>query len=266
MIDIDVADWNVRGLAERGLERKAAELVGLSWQLCFIQEATPRGFDAFAAAVGADDAVSASQRLPADVLAAVGLTYFSAVLVRKPVRIISARPLEVPCPERTLAATVDIDGFRITAASLALPPGVTWGPAKPRQALLLARWLAERAGPVIFGIDANTPRIEHPDLAQNIWWHDDEARLLGIERSHDARDVYREHLRATGALPATGTGKPLAVSFERHGGRGVRVPCRYDAIYATPEWRVRGAAYHYDAGRDAGSDHGYVTAALRMCP
>jgi len=264
MVAVDVISWNVRGLATRGRARKAAELAGRSWQLCLIQEATPDGFEEFAAAAGADDAVAVSQHLPEDVLAAEGLTYFCAVLVRQPARLVAVRALDVPSPERTLAATVDVGGSRFTAASLALPPGVNWGPAKPRQALLLARWLAERAGPVIFGIDANTPKTERADLAANTWWHADEARLLGVERRHDARDVYRDYLHATGALPAAGSQGPLAVSFERHGGRGRRVPCRYDAIYATPEWHVDDAAYHYNAGRTAGSDHGYVTATLRL--
>ena len=264
MLELDVISWNVHGLAARGRARKAAELAERPWQVCLVQEATPDGLEEFAAAAGADDVVGAHQRLPDDVLAADGLTYFCAVLVREPARLVAARTLDVPSPERALAATVDLDGRRFAAASLALPPGVNWGPAKPRQALLITRWLAERAGPAMFGIDANTPKAEHPDLAQNTWWHADEARLLGADRGHDARDVYREHLTATGTLPTSDTDGPLAVSFERHGGRGHRVPCRYDAIYATPEWHVDDADYHYDAGRAAGSDHGYVTATLRI--
>ena len=264
VVELDVISWNVRGLAARGRARKAAELADRAWQVCLIQEATPDGLEEFAAAAGADEAVGAHQRLPDDVLGAAGLTYFCAVLIRGPARLVAAHTLDVPSPERALAATVDADGHRFTAASLALPPGVNWGPAKARQALLIARWLSERTGPVIFGIDANTPKAEHPDLAQNTWWRADEARLLGADRSHDARGVYRDHLTATGTMPDSDTDGPLAVSFERHGGRGRHVPCRYDAIYATPEWQVDDAGYHHDAGRAAGSDHGYVTARLRI--
>jgi hypothetical protein len=102
------------------------------------------------------------------------------------------------------------------------------------------------------------------DLAQNVWWEEGEQELLGVDRLHDARDVYRDYLESRGGLAGRPTDEPLATSFERHGGAGVRVACRYDAIYATPEWDVREASYHYKEGRDAGSDHGYVRATLTM--
>ena len=68
----DVVSWNVNGLAKRGRARKAAELAERDWQISLVQEATPDGFEAFAAAAGADDAVYAHELLPDDVLAAQG--------------------------------------------------------------------------------------------------------------------------------------------------------------------------------------------------
>lgn len=264
MTDLKIIDWNICGLAAEGQARKAEALRELNWDLCLLQDATRDSVEDFAQAVGAADAVSVQRHLSDDVLGTRGLTYFCAMLVRSTLRVIRTSTLAVPSPERALTVVLDMEGRRFTAASAALPPGSNWGPAKGRQALLIARWLAERSGPVVLGIDANTPKVEHPDLAQNVWWEEGEKELLGVDRLHDARDVYRDYLESRGGLAGRPTDEPLATSFERHGGAGVRVACRYDAIYATPEWDVREASYHYKEGRDAGSDHGYVRATLAM--
>jgi hypothetical protein len=57
---------------------------------------------------------------------------------------------------------------------------VSWGIAKPRQAVALARWLSVQQGPVLLGADANTPLIDAVDFAATrTHWHTGSRRLNG---------------------------------------------------------------------------------------
>ena len=67
-------------------------------------------------------------------------------------------------------------------------------------------------------------------------------------------------LAATESLFPNG---PLAVSYRRGAG-AKRFDCRYDAIYATPDFEVSNVRYLYDESIAAGSDHAMVVADLRM--
>jgi hypothetical protein len=203
-----------------------------SWDVLAFQEGTRESIPALAAGLREHgvqfDMATADQHLSHAVLAATGLTYFSGIAVRHPYGLTDPQVLAVPSPERTLVARVDGPAGRWTAASLALPPGVSWKQAKPRQALLIAEWLHSLSGTVIFGIDANTPRSElHlPEATpfwESRWFYEDERALLGAEheRRHGLRDVYRDawladpdrrsHLRG---------GDPLAVSHFASRGPG----------------------------------------------
>jgi endonuclease/exonuclease/phosphatase family metal-dependent hydrolase len=173
----------------------------------------------------------------------------------------------VPSPERTLIGEIEGGVGHFTAASLAAPPGVRWGVGKLRQKERIAAWLRDRTGPVVFGMDANTPKWDRHDFADTEWWDDREAVLHGVERAHDLRDVYREHLSQNPEERARIGGErpdgPLQVSFER--GRGSsKTACRYDFIYASPEFVVRSASYLYDDALTAGSDHALIIAELEL--
>lgn len=266
--------WNMQG------DPRLATLTDPAhpWEVLAFQEGTRRSIPALRAGLRergvSHDMATASEHLPDAVLAATGLTYFSGIVVRHPYRLADPRVLNVPSPERTLATTVDGPTGRFTAASLALPPGVSWGQAKPRQALLIADWLQSIRGPVIFGIDANTPRGEvHRRNAEPFWeaewFYDDERLLLGGDgdRLHTLRDVYRDVWLADGTRRADlPTGAPLAVSHLAHRGSRPREPVRYDCIWATPNVGVEEVAYHWDeeARGFGGSDHGLVRARLRL--
>lgn len=118
---------------------------------------------------------------------------------------------------------------------------------------------------MIVGIDRNAPKWERHDLAEDEWWNRWEPLLYGPDRVHDLRDVNREYLAtypelAVQVQKARPDG-PLAVTHRRRG-----TECRYDAIYASPEFRVNGVEHHLDAALSAGSDHAIVTCDLVLDP
>src|ERR1041384_6999210 len=159
--------------------------------------------------------------------------------------------------ERALIATIEVDGLGLTVCSFHTPPGTNWGEVKPRTLKAIARWLPLQPAPLIFGIDANCPKTDHPDISRNEWWWDDEPLLLGASPLHDLKDVFRTQLQKNPAelaraIAARPNG-PLAVSHLRGKGRVVK-KCRYDFIYATPDARVERAEYLFDRKIQAVSD------------
>jgi hypothetical protein len=258
--------WNLNGFAARG---QGAFLAGCDWDVCAVQEATtPEALQALAATVGASSSVSARPFLATGERA--DPRYVSALLARPPWRVTDAATLGVPSPERVVHAVAACPDATVVVASLALPPASSpaWGPErKVEQALGIADWLASIDDPAVVGIDANTPKIDHPDLARSVWWNDGEQHLLGPERRHRLRDVYREVVafdpERSRALERDRPNGPLAVSYRRGHGDGA-VDCRYDSILASWQFEVVDAAYDYERSVAAGSDHAMVAATLRL--
>jgi exonuclease III len=256
--------WNQNGFAATG---QAAFLARHDWDVCAVQESTTEeALAAFAAEVGAGSHVSARALL------AEGAEprYVSALLARAPWQVAGGATLAVPSPERVVHADATRGDISVAVASLALPPASSpdWGPArKVEQARGIAAWLRAHAGPVVVGIDGNTPKVDHPDLAKSVWWNDGEQELLGAERRHGLRDVYRAVLardpeRARARVREAPEG-PLAVSYRRGHGDAA-VDCRYDSILASLHFEVVDAAYDYDGAVRAGSDHALVAATLEL--
>jgi endonuclease/exonuclease/phosphatase family metal-dependent hydrolase len=260
VVRVRVVDWNIDGFTR--IDAKLSLLRDLDWDLLLLQEITVDSWEEFrqlgSAGVWSHAHLPALARLP---------RYHSAILVRGGLDLVDVGVVpEVPSPERTALARVVTDDGSFMAASLALPPGVAWGKAgKGRQADRIASWLAARREPVLVGIDANTPKADHPELAQCVWWNSNEPLLLGADRIHDLRDVYRELLqrddeRRAAVLEARPEG-PLAVSHVR--GRGDRrTDCRYDHLLASPEFAVADVRYLWDEALTAGSDHALISAEL----
>jgi hypothetical protein len=120
---------------------------------------------------------------------------------------------------------------------------------KPQTLKVIARWLTLQPTPLIFGIDANCPKTDHPDISQNERWWDDEPLLLGGTPLHGLRDVFRVYLESNPAelarVIAARPAGPLAVSYIR-GNRRTMTECRYDFIYATPDVEVRSVDYIFN--------------------
>jgi endonuclease/exonuclease/phosphatase family metal-dependent hydrolase len=168
-------------------------------------------------------------------------------------------------PERTLVATVEANGGVVTVCSFHTPPGASWGEVKPRTLKAIAQWLRRQPPPLIFGIDANCPKMDHPDIQRNEWWWEDEPLLLGAVPLHKLQDVFRVYLannpnELAGIVGARPNG-PLAISYVRGSGPQT-TECRYDFIYATPDVRVDKVAYVFDDTIREASDHALVIADL----
>jgi hypothetical protein len=129
----------------------------------------------------------------------------------------------------------------------------------------IGAWLAEVDAPWLFGIDANTPGIDHPDQDRNEWcWprtdaHPGEDELLGSLATHRGRDLLRdwlgrnsEELERIVAMRPRG---PLAVSYRLRSG-----PVRYDHLWATEEFGVE--EIRYDQESFDASDHAAIVADL----
>jgi endonuclease/exonuclease/phosphatase family metal-dependent hydrolase len=168
-------------------------------------------------------------------------------------------------PERTLVATVEADGGIVTVCSFHTPPGASWGEVKPRTMKAISEWLQRQPPPLIFGIDANCPKTDHPDIQRNEWWWDDEPLLLGETRLHQLQDVFRVYLtnnpKEFADIVASRPNGPLAISYVR-GNRRKMTECRYDFVYASPDVGVEKVVYVFDDTIKTVSDHAFVIADL----
>jgi exonuclease III len=107
----------------------------------------------------------------------------------------------VPAPERALITDVDSPEGVIKVCAFHVPPGATWGgPMKSQTFRGFAEWLREQSGPVLVGMDANTPKLDHPTHSLNEWWRKDEDLLLGATATHGLSDALRTHLSANGEI------------------------------------------------------------------
>lgn len=187
---------------------------------------------------------------------------------RSPFRLVASDVLaHLAFPERSLVALADSDAGPITLCSFHIPPGASWGEIKPQTLKAIAEWLASHNGRIVFGIDANTPKTDHPDAMSNEWWWAEEPILLGAKPPHPLRDALRVFLEARPDMLATISAErprgPLAISHWR--GRGTkRTACRYDFIYVSPGIVVEDVEYMFDEAVKAGSDHAFVAARLRV--
>lgn len=200
----------------------------------------------------------------------------SAVIAGKGLRPKESFVLEnVPFPERTIVC----DFGDWIACSFHAPPGVSWGISKPRQAVEIANWLCNIKKPIWFGIDANTPEIDHPNFDKTrTHWHTGDRRLNGepgddlliaSSKIHDLNDAYRLYLNknksALTEIMTKAPNGPLAVSHIT----GKRKdspdnPRRYDAVWVSDDYDVTNVTYPYEESVASGSDHSLVIADLHI--
>ena len=189
-----------------------------------------------------------------------------SIFGRSPFRSLSAELLnQLDFPERALVVRTSSAVGQLTICSFHTPPGVNWGEIKPRTLKAIAEWLALQGGSIVFGIDANAPKTDHPNPLENEWWWDEEPLLLGAAPVHQLRDALRiffeKRPEALAEIRRQRPHGPLAISHIR--GRGSnKTPCRYDFIYVSPDVIVRDVTYLYEEAVEAGSDHALVVACL----
>ena len=188
---------------------------------------------------------------------------------------------DLPLPERTLVARVELGGTSVTVALYYAPPGVSWFEKKPQQAVGFAQWLKTVNGPILFGADANTPLVDAIDFAATrTHWHSGLRKLkkapgddllVGPAKIHQLDDALRRwlatHPAAIADLKADRPDGPLRVSFrtgKNHGKAGT--DRRFDSIWVSPEFNVSAIEYPYDSCIAAGSDHSAVIADIEISP
>lgn len=184
---------------------------------------------------------------------------------------------DVPLPERTIHASVELGGVETRVASYHAPPGVTWFEKKPQQAVAFARWLAAQGGRVLFGADANTPEVDHPDFSSTrTHWHSGHSRLDGQpgddllwaeSKAHHLQDALRVWLRendeVAADLAAANPSGPLAITHRT--GRRKASPGtarRYDCVWISDHFTVEAIDHPYEESVAAGSDHSAVVVDL----
>jgi exonuclease III len=129
----------------------------------------------------------------------------------------------------------------------------------------LAQQLDGAPTPLILGMDANGPRVDHPDLARSVWWTPEEEAVLGAGAlTFDAlRLWYADHPADFKRRARYYPRGPLADSFHR-GRKGKYVRSRYDSIRVSPGIRVLDVRTLYDDAIRAGSDHALVLADVEL--
>ena len=121
---------------------------------------------------------------------------------------------------------------------------------------------------MLLGLDANTPKLDHPVEARSeFWWPAHEPLVLGPPsvREHDLSDALRLWLSANpdeqARIAAERPDGPLAVT---HLCGAKEIPCRYDQVWVSPEWSVDSVRHLTEESFAAGSDHALVSADLGL--
>ena len=271
--EFTVATWNVAGRIRPAMLDVLADVAP---DIAFLQEVEIDQWPAWKQAVQGDGLTGLELRpRAADEGGNRGLG--AAVLLRAPLQFSAASVVEHPgfeWPERAVTGLV--------ALAPGLPPTRLvgyhalhggYGQIKPKSSAALASWLAEQQGPMLVGMDANSPEVDHPDESSiEAFWSRPSTRplersLVGPrpDRVHRLNDVWRTCLsahpeEADAIRNASPTG-PLAVTHWT--GQQPRVPHRYDHIWASDAFDVL-EVRHMQEGFSAGSDHALVWARLRV--
>jgi hypothetical protein len=177
----------------------------------------------------------------------------------------------VPFPEQTLICYLQSPTVQLTACSFHVPNGsnhgIRHGDKKRIFGRGIADWLIGQNSRTIFGIDANSPKVDHIDIGKCQLFRSDDHDLLGykVDPCHNLKDALRTHLCSHTELTYSSINinpdGPLAVSYEK-GNNKVQVARRYDHIYITPDIKVIDVEYAtlvYEA-----SDHALAVAELDL--
>jgi len=169
---------------------------------------------------------------------------------------------DVLLSSRSLAASASHGEIVLTLFSCYAPTNT--GPGRKERSgyfSALASRLSAVPAPIVLGMDANGPRLDHPDIEQNRWWTPEEALALGAGActSDALRLWYADHPAELSRRVRYYPNGPLADSYHR-GRRGKYLRCRYDSIRISPGINVTDVRYLYEEAVRAGSDHALVVA------
>ena len=188
--------WN---LNNRSLQSGHVELLRtVDCDLLALQEAS-EGFHSELSKLNLFDwSVSSLTIRPPGVAEGRARRHGCSIFGRRPFQLDSSSVLtKLHLPERALVAHAHSDSTPLTVCSFHIPPGATWGVIKPLTMKAIAEWLALQPGSLVVGMDANSPKTDHPDPLKNEWWWKDEPALLGSTPMHGLRDAFHAYSSAT---------------------------------------------------------------------
>jgi hypothetical protein len=167
---------------------------------------------------------------------------------------------------RSLAVSTSHGSTTLTLLSCYAPTNT--GPGRrerPDCFSTLADWLSTLPAPIVLGMDANGPRVDHPDIEQSRWWTTEEALVLGpgAQTEDVLRLWYAGHPAELKRRVRYYPNGPLADSYHR-GRKGKHLRCRYDSVRVSPGISVTDVRYLYEEAARAGSDHALVIAQLEL--
>jgi hypothetical protein len=167
---------------------------------------------------------------------------------------------------RSLAVTATNREAALTLLSCYAPTNM--GPGRKERSgyfSALAAWLSTFPAPIVLGMDANGPRVDHPDIEQNRWWTEEEALVFGpgAQTEDVLRLWYANHPTELKRRVRYYPNGPLADSYHR-GRKGKCLRSRYDSIRVSPCISVTDVRYFYEDAIRAGSDHALVIAELEL--
>lgn len=181
--------------------------------------------------------------------------YGCAIVCKGPSQIRpSDQAASAPFGPRGAIAIIQHPTGRFVAGSFQVPHG-TGGHRRDKLTFVqnVANWLRGREHRAIVGLSANTPKVDRPNHADNEWWSDEEASLLGDAADHGLRDVLREyydvHPEKLRRIPSDG---PLATSYIEAKDPAIRR--RYDFILASLDCLKSISNVRYLAYRDTDGD------------
>jgi hypothetical protein len=180
---------------------------------------------------------------------------------------------------RIVLIETETEGTPFVAVSYHAPPGVSFKIVKPQQAVAFAAWLSTQNVPLLFGGDANTPKIDALDFANTrTHWHTGrrilngefrDDRLFGPDKVHGLDDGLRCWLALNpdemDRLRADKPCGPLAITHRT--GKRKNSPGkdrRFDSVWVSRHWVVRNIDHPYEKGIKAGSDHAPVVVDLDL--
>lgn len=259
-INLRIGNWNLRG---RSTEAQIKLIKGLQCDIFCFQEVTPISHKVLSDSNLFQSLAYLPQGNVVDVKPRKHLG--CSIGVNTPFILKDFSSItNMPFLERVIIAKVLSSVGNLNICSFHAPPGVNWGNIKPQSIKLLADWLHNKKEKTIVGMDVNCPKVDHPNLEMNEWWWPEEALLLGVNRTHILKDIYRSYIEKNkfSQMPISPSG-PLVKSFNRSK-RKKEVFCRYDYILATPDFEVVRVDYQYKTALRAGSDHAVVIAELQI--
>lgn len=261
-----IADWNLRYTNKS--ERLGDFLASFHPDVCTFQEVTPYLFERLCRALPEFTAIFSLDMRPPKKSEGRKRSLGCAIFAAPEYSLHRSYLLDVPFPERTAVAELSGANGSLTVASIHAPPGVSHGKLKPETFIRVADWISITSGPILFGIDANTPKFDRWDHSLNEWWWKDEPILFGDTPHHHLQDLFRLYLdenpKIAKKFRKARPHGPLAVTHRRGSKEDNRIDCRYDLIYGTDHFRPVHFDHPFQDSIKAGSDHSIVVADLEI--